>query len=76
MGATTLIPNEPSFFKVHSICAQRIGSPAADFGETRLRKITFSTKWPPHPHAEGGQVEPVLGAIIVYLTLLSRFNIM
>jgi len=25
-------------------------------------KITFSAKWPPHPHAEGGQVEPVLGS--------------
>jgi hypothetical protein len=24
-------------------------------------KTTFSTKWPPHPSAEGGQVEPVLG---------------
>jgi hypothetical protein len=30
--------------------------------KTRLRKTTFSTKWPPHPRAEGGQVEPVLGA--------------
>jgi hypothetical protein len=43
--------------------ALRIGSPAADFGKTRLRKTTFSTKWPPHPRAEGGQVEPVLGAL-------------
>jgi hypothetical protein len=29
---------------------------------TRLRKITFSAKVPPHTRAEGGQVEPVLGA--------------
>ena len=41
--------------------AQRIGSPAADFNKTRLHEITFSTKWPPHTRAEGGQVEPVLG---------------
>ena len=27
-------------------------------------KITFSTKWPPHPRAEGGQVEPVLGTSV------------
>jgi hypothetical protein len=26
-----------------------------------LRKVTFSTKWPLLFHAEGGQVEPVLG---------------
>jgi hypothetical protein len=25
-------------------------------------KTTFSTKWPPHTYAEGGQVEPVLAA--------------
>src|SRR3972149_3159549 len=24
-------------------------------------KTAFSTNWPPHTHAEGGQVEPVLG---------------
>jgi hypothetical protein len=24
-------------------------------------KATFSAKWPQHPRAEGGQVEPVLG---------------
>jgi hypothetical protein len=24
-------------------------------------KTTFSAEWPPHPRAEGGQVEPVLG---------------
>jgi hypothetical protein len=24
-------------------------------------KTTFSTKWPPHTHAEGGQVKPMLG---------------
>jgi hypothetical protein len=41
--------------------AQRFGSPAADLNKTRLRKTTFSAKWPPHPRAEGGQVEPVLG---------------
>jgi hypothetical protein len=44
-----------------SLAAQRIGSPAADFSETRLHKITFSAKWPPRTRAEGGQVEPVLG---------------
>jgi len=27
-------------------------------------KTTFSTKWPPHPRAEGGQVEPVLARIV------------
>jgi len=27
-----------------------------------VRKTTFSSKWPPHPRAEGGQVEPVLGS--------------
>jgi len=37
-----------------------MGSPAADLNKTRLRKTTFSTKWPPHTHAEGGQVQPVL----------------
>jgi hypothetical protein len=42
--------------------AQRFGSPAADLSKARLRKITFSTQWPPHTRAEGGQVEPVLGA--------------
>jgi len=45
------------------VCAQRFGSPAADSGEPRLRKITFSAEWPPLLHAEGGQVEPVLGGI-------------
>ena len=29
---------------------------------TRWREITFSGKWPPHPRAEGGQVEPVLAS--------------
>jgi len=28
---------------------------------TRLRRNHFSVKWPPRIHAEGGQVEPVLG---------------
>jgi len=42
--------------------AERIGSPAADHSRTRLRKTTFSAKWPPHTYAEGGQVEPVLAA--------------
>jgi hypothetical protein len=32
----------------------------------RLRKITFSTKWPPRTRAEGGQVEPVLSGFIIY----------
>jgi hypothetical protein len=41
--------------------AQRFDSPAADSGEPRLRKITFSAEWLPLLHAEGGQVEPVLG---------------
>ncbi len=35
--------------------------PADGLGETRLHKITFSTKWPPRTHTEGGQVEPLLG---------------
>jgi hypothetical protein len=30
----------------------------------KLLENTFSTKWPPHPRAEGGQVEPVLGVIL------------
>jgi hypothetical protein len=47
----------------HQGTAQRIGSPAADYSETRLHKLTFSTKSPPQTHAEGGQVEPVLGRI-------------
>jgi hypothetical protein len=29
-------------------------------GKTRLRKTTFSTKWPPPFRAEGVQAEPVL----------------
>jgi hypothetical protein len=41
-----------------------MGSPAADLNKTRLRKITFSAKWPPRTRAEGGQVEPVLGALM------------
>jgi hypothetical protein len=41
--------------------AQRIGSPAAGFDETRWLEIIVSTNGPPHPHAEGGQMEPVLG---------------
>jgi hypothetical protein len=28
-------------------------------------KITFSTQWPPHPRAEGGQVEPVFGSSLL-----------
>jgi hypothetical protein len=27
-------------------------------------ETTFSTKWPPRTRAEGGQVEPVLGAFL------------
>ena len=34
---------------------------AADMNWTRLRRNHFSVKWPPRIHAEGGQVEPVLG---------------
>jgi len=30
-------------------------------GEMRWLEITFSGKWPPRTHAEGGQVEPMLG---------------
>lgn len=30
-------------------------------------KITFSTKWPLRTHAEGGQVEPVLGSVTIFL---------
>jgi hypothetical protein len=51
-------------FRHHA--AQRIGSPAADYSKTRLRKITFSAKWPPQTHAEGGQVEPVLARTIFH----------
>jgi hypothetical protein len=42
---------------------QRFGSPAAGTGKTRRLEITFSGKWSPHTRAEGGQVEPVLGAL-------------
>jgi hypothetical protein len=45
---------------INNGAAQRLGSPAADLNKTKLRKITFSTKWPPQTDAEGGQVEPVL----------------
>jgi hypothetical protein len=31
-------------------------------GKTRLRKTTFSTKWPPPFRAEGVQAELVLGS--------------
>ena len=36
-----------------------MGSPAAGLGETPNSENHFSAKWPPHPCAEGGQVEPV-----------------
>jgi len=42
--------------------AQRNGSPAADLAKRESPKTTFSAKWPPDTHAEGGQVEPVLGS--------------
>jgi hypothetical protein len=42
--------------------AQRYGSPAADSGKTTNPNNYFSGKVPPHTHAEGGQVEPMLGA--------------
>ena len=45
------------------MAAQRFGSPATDFGETRWHEITFSAEWPPHPRVEGGQVEPVLARL-------------
>jgi hypothetical protein len=32
--------------------------------KTKLRKIAFSTKVPLHTHAEGSQVEPVLGRFL------------
>jgi hypothetical protein len=35
-----------------------------DLASQPTLKTTFSTKWPPHPRAEGGQVEPVLGGFI------------
>jgi len=40
------------------MAAQRNG--AADMNKTRLHKIISSTKRPPHPRAEGGQMEPML----------------
>jgi hypothetical protein len=47
--------------------SQRFGSPAADLNKTTLRKIIFSTNWPQHTYAEGGQVEPVLGSFTPYI---------
>jgi len=47
--------------------AQRIGSPAAGFGETTSSEIIVSSKWPPQTRAEGGQVEPVLGSIYAHI---------
>ena len=45
----------------------------ADLNKVRLRKITFSAKWPPHPRAEGGQVEPVLGRFAAIVTIFSLY---
>jgi hypothetical protein len=33
-----------------------------DLAKQLTLKITFFTQWPPLTHAEGGQVEPVLGS--------------
>jgi hypothetical protein len=44
----------------------RFGSPVVDLNKTRLRKVTFATKWPPLFHAEDDQVEPVLGGFLCY----------
>jgi hypothetical protein len=51
---------------------QRVGLPAAGTGEMRRLKITFSGKWPPHTHAAGGQVQPVLGSPIQPLASIHR----
>ena len=59
----------------HPVSAQRIDSPAADLNETRLRRITFSAKWPLQTHAEGGQVEPVLGGKAYFFILTILFTI-
>ena len=42
--------------------AQRYGSPAADSGEATKPKNHFSGKVPLPTHAEGGQVQPMLGS--------------
>ena len=64
---------------------QRDGSPAADLNKTRLRKITFSTEWPPrtsadceaspkHSEGEGGQVKPVLDGNLFSASAYTNLN--
>jgi hypothetical protein len=43
---------------------QRFGSPAADSGKTRNIISTKFYRVPQRTHAEGGQVEPVLGSLL------------
>jgi hypothetical protein len=50
-----------TFHLIFRRAAQRFGSPVAALNKTRTHKTNFSSKWPPQAHAEGGQVEPVLG---------------
>jgi len=35
-------------------------------------KTTSSANWPPHPRAEGGQVEPVLGGVDFFCTTITH----
>jgi len=36
-----------------------------DLARQENLKTTFSTNWPPHTRAEGGQVEPVLASLAI-----------
>jgi len=44
-----------------TVAAQRFVSPAAGDGNATKPENYFAAKKPPRTHAEGGQVEPVLG---------------
>lgn len=36
-----------------------------DLARQENLKTTFSTNWPPHTRAEGGQLEPVLASLAI-----------
>jgi len=68
-GLDSSVPPMPLFCQ--SLCtfaAQRHGSPAADSGKTTKPKNYFSGKVPLRTHAEGGQVQPVFGGILLMTT--------
>jgi hypothetical protein len=49
-------------FLCRAKAAQRFGSPAAVMGKSANPKNYFAGKVPLHTHAEGGQVQPMLGS--------------